>query len=221
MYRVIIHMFICLIASQFAQGQNNVSISDYSQRIIVSTGIDPSWNVSFAYQRNLRVNKRVITSYGELEASVVRPGIRNWDAYMGAIIPLFAINSFHLLTDPCFSLGRLETRNFDSFSMLLGNEVAAGFFKERKYFSFLIAYNRIIATHISHSDFYREAFFEDAQNGWYRSTGGYFQFGISGGFTLGSKHELFMELKIPLTEEFGGFGGSPAHINLGYGYRIG
>lgn len=220
MYKMIIHMLFCLLASQFVQGQNIPSTGDYSHRVIVSTGIDPSWNLSLNYQRNVNLHSRMLIAYGEWEASVVRPGFRNWDTNLGAVIPLLKKGNFNLLTDPYLSFGRLETRNFNSLSVLLGNEVSAGFFNEKKYVAFLFAYNKILATHLAHSAYYRDTFFEDSRDAWYSSTGGYFQFGISWGFTFGSRHDLFMEIKIPVNESFGGFGGSPAHINLGYGYRI-
>lgn len=220
MYRLIISICIFSIASQVVKGQNILHKSDHTHRVIISTGIDPSWNASLCYQRNVGVNLSVLTAYAEWEASVVRPGIRNWDANLGAVIPLFNRNNFHLLTDPSVSMSRIETRNFNSFGVLAGNEIAAGFFKDESYFSFLFAYNQILASYLSPSDFYRTTFFEDAQRSWYSSTGGYFQFGISAGLTFIQKHDIFIELKIPLKEDLGGFGGSPAHINLGYGYRI-
>lgn len=209
-----------LLASHYAVGQNTLHNSDYSQRYLVGTGIDPSWNVSFSYQRIVNLNGNTFTAYGEWEASVVRPGFKNCDGNLGAVISLLRKNNFHVLTDPYFSLGRLETRNFKSLSTLVGNEVSAGFFKVNKYITLLVSYNRILATHLEHSNFYRETFFEDARDAWYRSTGGFFQFGLGGGFTFNSKHDIFIEFKIPVTERFGGFGGSPAHLNLGYGIRI-
>jgi hypothetical protein len=217
---IVIILFNCLASNILAQ--NIINYSETKQRVLLRTGIDPSWNLVLSYQRNVKLNNmnKAITAYGEWKASVVRPGLNNWDANFGGIIPLFKKNNFVIINDLYGSLGKLKTRNFNSFDFLLGDRINIGFFKEKSYFAFTTEYNKFLLTHLTHTDYYRNTFYEDAKDGWYKSTGGYFQFGFTGGFTFNKKFDLYAEIKLPLTEKFDSYNGSPFHINLGFGYRF-
>ena len=50
--------------------------------------------------------------------------------------------------------------------------------------------------------------------------GGMFQFGIDGGVTIKNKYDTHLEIKMPFTERFNSYGGSPFHVNPGPGYRF-
>ncbi len=73
---------------------------------------------------------------------------------------------------------------------------------------------------IEHTAFYRTTYYEDAEDGWYKGAGGMFQFGIESGGTIKEKYDIHFEIKLPFTEKFNSYGGSPFHVNLGLGYRF-
>jgi len=214
-------ILLCFIF-QDVFSQNIINNSYSKQRILLRTGIDPSLNIAITYQRNLKLKflNNEITSYGEWKASVVRFGVQNWDMNIGGIIPIYKKNNFLIINDLYGSLGKLKTKNFDAWGILLGDRINIGFYTEKHYFALLAEYNKNLLTHLLHTDFYRRTFYEDADDGWYKSTGGFFQFGFAGGWTMRKKYDLYIELKYPITEKFDSFGGSPFNINLGLGFRF-
>jgi hypothetical protein len=86
--------------------------------------------------------------------------------------------------------------------------------------AFTAEYKKIYLNHIEHTDFYKETYYKDVVDGWYKGAGGMFQFGIEGGYTFMDKIDAHVELKLPFTEKFNSYGGSPMHVNLGIGYRF-
>lgn len=74
---------------------------------------------------------------------------------------------------------------------------------------------------VKDADSFRTHYYPGAVDGWYWEPGGTFQFGIEGGRTIRERFDLHLEVKKPFTEAFNAYGGSPLHVNLGVGARLG
>ena len=48
-----------------------------------------------------------------------------------------------------------------------------------------VGYEKIVATHLTHSSLYRNVGYSGAKDGWYSSTGGTLQAGLRGGYRVG------------------------------------
>ena len=99
--------------------------------------------------------------------------------------------------------------------------MAFGIYSEKRFVAFTAEYENIFLNKIEHSDFYKETYFEDVVDGWYKGAGGRFQFGVEGGVTVKKKLDAHLEVKLPFTEKFDSYRGSPMHVNLGIAYRSG
>ena len=145
-------------------------------------------------------------SHGELE--------------VGGIIPVFQRRSIMLVNNLNVSAGRLSAKNYDSKKFAVADELAFGFYKQKWFMALTAEYEKIYLNHIEHTDFYKETYYDEVVDGWYKGAGGMFQFGIEGGRTFYDKIDVHLELKMPTTERFNSYNASPAHINLGIGYRF-
>jgi len=192
----------------------------HSNRAYLRAGIDPSTLVTVGYERKLGltiIGKHLVT-FAEWEFSVIN--LRNSEIKLGGILPLYERRNFKIVNNLNLSAGTLTAKHFDSKKFAIANEVAIGFYKPKWFFSFTAEYEKIYLNHIEHSDFYSETYYEEAVDGWYTGAGGGFQFGIEGGYTFLDRYDVHLEFKMPFTEKFNFYGGSPAHVNLGFAFRF-
>lgn len=190
--------------------------------VYIRTGIEPASMLCFGYQRNLNPDflKQTITSFAEWNVSAFRLSPKNSEFKIGGITPVFQKRSFKIVNNLNLSAGSLSTRHFDSKKFAFADEIAFGIYKPKWFIAVTAEYEKICLNNIKHTDFYRETYYEDAVDGWYKGAGGMFQFGLEVGRTFYRKCDVHLELKLPFTETFSSYGGSPAHINLEIGYRF-
>lgn len=190
--------------------------------VYIRAGIEPASMIAFGYQRNLNPDflKQTITAFAEWNVSAFRFSPKNSEIKIGGIAPLFQKSSFKIVNNLNLSAGSLSTRHFDSKKFAVEDEIAFGIYQPKWFMALTAAYEKIYLNYIKHTDFYKKTYFEDAVDGWYKGAGGMFQFGLQVGRTFYQKYDVHFELKLPFTETFYSYGGSPAHINLGIGYRF-
>lgn len=75
-----------------------------------------------------------------------------------------------------------------------------GFYKKSWFVATEITYDKMLLSHIKNSDLYKEVYYSEAKDGWYKNTGGNFHFGFIAGKTL-KKGELNIKLGMITTEQ--------------------
>ncbi|WP_167611916.1 hypothetical protein [Maribellus sediminis] len=224
MKKMIILMISLLIIGSMRLTAQSVIFNDNTIRnsIYMRTGIEPASMIAFGYQRNLNPKfiKPTITTFAEWNFSAFRFSPKNSEVKVGGVAPLLQKNSFKIVNNLNLSAGSVSTTHFESKKFAVADEVALGFYKPKWFFALTAEYEKIYLNHIEHTDFYRENYYEDAVDGWYKGAGGMFQFGLETGRTFFEKYDVHVELKVPFTERFNSYGGSPAHLNLAIGYRF-
>lgn len=221
MKHLIIIIALMLCAFQLS-AQTILNDSINQNRAYLRMGIEPTAMLTFGYQRNFNIGikDRLLTTYGEWSTSLFKFGVRNSELKIGGIIPIVQYGNFMVVNNLGFSAGFTTNKHFDSGKFAVSDEVAIGLYKNKWFIAGTIEYEKIYLNHIEHTDFYRTTYYDDAKDGWYKGGGGMFQFGIEGGIRVKERIDIHAELKVPFTEKFNGYGGSPFHVNLGVGYRF-
>jgi len=214
--KYIITLIIALVAINQVSAQNVMDSSETGGRPYLRVGIEPNTMITFGYQHNFSK----VTAYAEWSSSLVRFGWNNSELKVGGLLPILQKGSFKVVNNLHASAGSVETQNFDSAKFAAGDELAVGFYHSSWFFAATGEYEKIYLSHIEHTEFYRKTYYEDAKDGWYKFPGGMFQFGIEGGATIKGKYDIHLEVKMPFTETFNSYSGSPLHVNLGFGYRF-
>jgi len=219
------YLFIAILISgslQCASAQTILNDTPENNRIYLRSGIEPTTMIAFGYQRNLQAGiiDRMVTTYAEWNTSMVRFGLDNSELRIGGIVPIYCTGNVKIVNDLHLSAGSMTNRNFDSKKFAVGDEVAVGYYPAGWFLAATAEYETVFLNKFEHTDFYRTTFYADARDGWYSGAGGMFQVGIEGGVTLFGNYDLHMEIKLPFTEKFNAYGGSPLHVNLGLGYRF-
>lgn len=203
-------------------GAQSIINSDpaFNNRAYLRAGIEPATMLTLGYERKFELHSlpQNLVVYAEYGISLAN--LRNAELKAGGILPVFQHGNFMIVNDLNLSAGNLSSKNFDSNKFALADELAFGIYKQKWFFALTAEYEKILLTRIEHTDFYRETYYEDAVDGWYKGSGGMFQFGFETGRTFARRYDVHMEFKLPLTGQFNAYGGSPAHLNLGLGYRF-
>lgn len=189
-------------------------------RAYLKAGIDPATTLTVGYERKIGLPflNQNMSAYAEWGVSLAN--IENSELKIGGILPLFTKGSFKIVNNLNLSAGTMASKNFNSNKFAIADELTFGLYKPKWFIGLTAEYEKIILTRLEHSDFYHETYYEGVTDGWYKGAGGMFQFGIEGGRTFYNKYDIHVEFKFPFTEKLNSYYGSPAHINLGVGYRF-
>jgi len=219
--KYLIMSVMCMVGVSQLSAQTPIHFDNTNNnRAYIKAGIDPATTVTLGYERkfNLPRDEKSIVTYAQWGFSAAN--LNNSELKIGGILPLFQTGIFKLVNNLNVSAGTLAAKNFNSKKFAASDEIAFGIYKSKWFMALTAEYEIIYLNHIEHSDFYRETYFEDVVDGWYKGAGGMFQFGIEGGRTFFDRYDVHMEFKFPFTERLNSYNGSPAHINLGIGYRF-
>ncbi len=193
---------------------------DINNRVYLRTGIEPATMLTLGYERKFDfgfLNQNIV-GFVEFGSSVAN--FSNNDFKVGGILPVFEKGKFKIVNNLNVSAGSMSAKNFDSKRFAAADELAFGIYSEKRFVALTVEYENIFLNKIEHSDFFKETYFEDAVDGWYKGAGGRFQFGVEGGVTLKKKLDVHLEVKLPFTEKFNSYRGSPMHLNMGIAYRF-
>lgn len=217
---ILITAFLVVISGQLSAQTIINHDNSRNNRVYARAGVDPATLITLGYEHKLRLTilRKHPVAFAEWEFSIAN--LNNSEIKMGGILPLLETGDFKIVNNLNLSVGTLSAKNFKSRKFALADEVAIGWYKPKWFLAFTAEYEKIYLNYLKHSDFYKETYFEDVVDGWYNGAGGMFQFGIEGGRTFNEKYDLHLELKMPFTEKLNAYNGSPAHINLGVGYRF-
>lgn len=196
--------------------------TDVRNRVYFRTGIEPSLLSTAGYQHRFIIptNRFPLTVFGEYTMPPTRPSVKNSETAAGALFPLFEYGSFMVADRLNATAGFIETHNFNSTEFSAADEISAGYNGKRWFLAGTAEYEKILLTRIEHTDFYRRTSYEDARDGWYYGSGGIFQFGVRLGFYIYDSVDITLEMKVPFTEKFNSYAGSPLHGSLSTGYRF-
>ena len=214
--------FLMVVTIQVTAQSTLFNDTTLRNSVYIRAGIVPASMITFGYMRNLHPGflKQTITTFAEWSVSAFRFSPKNSEFKIGGLAPLLQKGSFKIVNNLNLSAGSLSTRHFVSKKFAVADEIAFGIYKPKWYIAVTAEYEKIYLNYIEHTDFYRETYYEDAVDGWYKGAGGMFQFGLEASRTFYRKCDVHLELKLPFTEALHSYGGSPAHMNLEIGYRF-
>ena len=92
-----------------------------------------------------------------------------------------------------------DNEMFSATALGVRGALMPGYQSDRWGLMLELGYEKMIATHLSHSTLYRNVAYSGAKDGWYSSTGGTLQAGLRGGYRVG-RVELSLAAGIFATE---------------------
>lgn len=218
----IIVFIVAFIWMQNINAQNVFNFKNKEKSVYGSFGIEPTYNLTLGYLQCFKVEKikRNIIFFGEISSPLKAIGLKNYEAKSGGITDLLKLKSFGISYALNVSTGHVQTKNFGSQKYAFSNKLLVGHFTNKWFVAFSGEYERIFANRITHTTYYRDYIFPEAKDGWYKGAGGNIQLGIETGVTVKETIDITFDFKIPKSEKFNRYNGSPVHTNLSLGYRF-
>lgn len=196
----------------FDQENNNL--------IYLKGGIQPNMSIRLGYARNLPLFNSNLTIYGEYHGALFRAYEENAEIRVGGILPITGKRKFKLVNEILATVGQLKTTHFNSARFTVGNEIDYGYYSDKWRINLSLQYQWIYLSKISPTDFYRDTFYENAQENWYTGNGGFFLMGIETSWLIAERFDLGFWIKYPTSQQGNSLQGSPGHAALEFGWRF-
>jgi len=176
--------FLVLVMASVASADVNVADVDATTSVAsVRTGIDQGLVVDAGYAHALSLFGRDVLVGGD--ATVVTANASDYQLRATATVPIVGRGNWRVL-------GALSpivrgTTNQEATMVGLSTDVAvmAGRYTRRWFFAGEVGLDIDLATHVTNSEAYRMIAYPDARDGWYRTPGGTFRYGLETGVSFG------------------------------------
>ena len=165
--------------------QSPILSSSHKQVIYTSFGIDPALVTTLGYARRINTNSFVKEMLLSTEISIpIQFDFNDYRLKLGGQMNLFEYGK--LYGWGILSLIDRNTRNSIHQANSLGIEITLLSGLHGKHYFLLgeLGYDKSFFTHIKHNDWYKEYYYSDAKDGWYRNSAHHFNLGINAGFSL-------------------------------------
>jgi hypothetical protein len=147
------------------------------------TGLQNGFTAWLAYAQRLpRVQGRDLAFEVRLGMPYLRPDLGDVALEGGVQVELLRLRHGFRLLDQ-LDLAVRTTRNtvFDGVELALRDTLAFGWYARRGFVGVDLGWDQGLATHIAHSDWYREDIYPGAEDGWLAFPSGRLRFGLYGG----------------------------------------
>lgn len=196
-------LFILVANLSSAQVFNFENISTDKKNIIqASIGLNMAVIGHVEYGRVLKFKEKLFV----VSANIIIPmGEKIFDDGKVAInISGNTINYKNWKIPVHFGFFSTFTSNKMSSISTLGTQISIspGYYKKSWFVGSEITYDKFMLAYIKNSDFYREAYYSEALDGWYKNSGGNLHFGLIGGKTFSNNNEINLRVGIITTEKF-------------------
>lgn len=179
----------CLVWPSGATAQvvlNHAALDPGRPNVVhVRTGFDYGLIAEVGYSRALGLGSRTLLLSGQVTTPWAGADAEDYAARVGGTIDIVGRDRWRLLgglggtvQGTRNTLARMTSLGADG--VLLGGYWSPGWFVAAEG-----GYEGAIATHVRHTDRYREVHYADARDGWYLDTAGNIRVGVAAGLSLG------------------------------------
>jgi hypothetical protein len=170
------------------------------QSVSLEAGLESAFITRATYAHAIPRFLKDATVYARFTWPFVTPDLKDFaiDAGLSATVIGSERWKVQLLLGPV--LRNTSNDVFSATAMGLRSGLLAGYRSDGWGLMTELGYEQILATHLSHTDLYRDTFYAEAKDGWYAITGGTWQLGLRGGGRLG-RVELFGAVGVMTTDQ--------------------
>lgn len=178
---------ILSLSTTTANAQEVTRMPDTSRHSVgLDTGLENAFIARATYAHRLELGSLDGRLFARATLPFVTPDLGDWAVDGGLRVTPLSWRDLRptLLAGPV--LRRSQNELFSGTGMGLSATILAGYESPVWGLSAEGGYEQMLATHLSHSDRYRETFYADAKDGWYAVTGSIARAGLRGGARFGA-----------------------------------
>jgi hypothetical protein len=203
-----------------ASAQEVTRMPDASRQSIgLDTGLENAFIARATYAHRLDLGGRLDARlYARATLPFVAPDLGDWGLDGGLRITPVAWGNVRLALLAGPVVRSTVTDAFSATGLGIGATALFGYEGSRAGVSAELGYEQLFATHISHSDLYRDTVYAGAKDGWYALSGGVAHGGLRGGVRFEAL-EIFARAGINTTGHFHSVN-PPFYATLGTSYAF-
>ena len=218
-YGVVVLFLLLVGVVDDVDAQVNVARFDTERSHIYTTfGLDPALVGTIGYGQVVRVLGHDFQVAGE--AGVVATGgdVSDARARVTTTTSLLRWRSVRLVGSASAVARHTDNVGYRAISIGADATASLGVYKRGWFVAGEFGKDKSIVTHVKHTDFYRENFYEGAKDGWYLDAGGYYRYGFVAGVAI-RRVELSGRVGWQKTEDWNDMA-VPMYVSLGVGLAL-
>jgi len=219
MKRIIIATALAGLSNLLFAQSHFLTQEQHQQHISISYGLRPNMALRATYARQWPGSLPLALT-ASLESSLTQRLGENVALQLGSQYVVLQKQKFALTNELSISAGHLETKIYKAGKWELNELLLAGWHGRRTGIALLAGYTQNLATHLKHSDFYRETGYADARDGWYGGFGGYWQAGFRFNQLLWRRLDLSLQVSYANSAKGNSIGPLPVMAQLGGSWRL-
>ena len=178
-------IFIAIVATSIANAQtiNWASVKPEHKHVIhANVGWDyaAAYGVGYSYVMHTKFQQALTAQFSAPTGNNLWDDLKVEGTYQMRLVNL---KNFNVITSATANFRRFESSYLRTNSFGSKFTAVAGYYRLSWFVAGELGFDKAIATHIANGKQYLENF-PDAVDGWYVPTGGNWNFGIQGGFSL-------------------------------------
>jgi hypothetical protein len=193
---------------------------DTNQVLTLRTGLDSAVAFTAGYARRIQpaFAGRSLLLFGELTLPAGSFDLGDSGLEAGVRTTAFERGNLSLQVQLGPSLRNTSSNLFAANALGIHGALLPGYRTRRWALMAELYYEKVLATHLRHSDLYRDIYYSDAESGWYRTTAGTVRLGVRGGARIRS---VQLTLRLGVQRSEGGEAALPPFYGtLGAGYAF-
>lgn len=179
---------LALAAPLAAQAQeiNLAGLDDEAKnRVHVRTGAEHAFVAGVGYARAVPVLGRRLLVHGDLTVPWADLDTGDYRLRAGALAPIVGTGGWTLAGSIAPTLRGMDVTTGSMTGVGADLGLFGGYYARHWFVAGEVGFDWAIATHITHSDRYREQGYADVRDGWYRLPGGNLRYGLQSGASFG------------------------------------
>lgn len=174
-------------ATAHAEDLNLAAVSTDKPNIVsVQTGLDHGIQAELGYARVLALGDHLVLAGAELTFPFMQPDLGDWQIRLVGALPVLQHGGWKLAAQLRPTVRSADSALANMVTLGADASISGGFFTRRWFAALEIGLDWSATTHITNSMKYRTVVYADAEDGWYRDTGGTWRAGASGGIAFRS-----------------------------------
>lgn len=151
----------------------------------VRVGAEYAFVGGIGYSRALALGGRTLLLSGTLTAPWAEADLHDYDVRVGAIVDIAGSSRWGLMGGLGSSIRGTKNKMGSLTSVAADGVLLGGYWSPRWFAIVEGGYDDAIATHLTHSEYYRSTYYAEARDGWYADTGSNIRLGAAGGLSFG------------------------------------
>lgn len=197
--------FITILCACFitAEAQTMFPTEDKDNVISSAIGVESGTLFSIGYQHTVHaesLNKNM-SFFANTTVPAGEELFNDIRVQLGASTFLLHNSNFNVSTALALTTTHTQNTLYNGTGFGLDVLITAGYYKSTWFAAAEAGADRTLLTRLSHSDYYKDYFYQEAKDGWYPNSAGNLRIGVRGGIKIG-RAELGLRVGAQTTMEF-------------------